>query len=63
MSAYDVNAKSEAALRRSLVTPEGIDLNLLPLCPHHQGCGLGPAGRQQYQGDKVFHSLSLAQFG
>ncbi len=28
MSAYDVNAKSESALRRSLVTPEGIDLNL-----------------------------------
>ncbi|MDB5471199.1 MAG: family rane protein [Caulobacter sp.] len=28
MSAYDVTARSEAALRRSLITPEGIDLNL-----------------------------------
>jgi len=28
MSAYDVTAKADAALRRSLVTPEGIDLNL-----------------------------------
>ncbi len=28
MSAYDVTARAEAALRRSLITPEGIDLNL-----------------------------------
>ena len=28
MSAYDVTARAEAALRRSLVTPEGVDLNL-----------------------------------
>ncbi|WGM39453.1 RDD family protein [Caulobacter sp. NIBR1757] len=28
MSAYDATAKAEAALRRSLVTPEGVDLNL-----------------------------------
>lgn len=28
MSAYDANVRSEAALRRSLITPEGIDLNL-----------------------------------
>lgn len=28
MSAYDVTARAEASLRRSLVTPEGVDLNL-----------------------------------
>ncbi len=28
MSAYDVSARAEAALRRSLITPEGVDLNL-----------------------------------
>ncbi|MDO9337520.1 MAG: RDD family protein [Caulobacter sp.] len=28
MSAYDATARAEAALRRSLITPEGVDLNL-----------------------------------
>ncbi len=40
-----------------------ISRNFNPLCPKHRGRGLGTAGGEENQGDKVFHGFSLTAQG